>query len=167
VVWFLRPKIEGRYLDSGNATNMFLIQLCGSVDEFKTESIGVQELRGSVNEFKTESIGVQELGLPKIGRNRNQVISETGDLTSKMAMFGGYLQNVPQKIRNFVCRRHWTLSQDQCDPGHAVSQLGFFLKKKQGVTLLLLNRCICGQKWWGKIHFEKKSSLLFIYFRQV
>jgi len=46
-----------------------------------------------------------ELGVPKVGQNRNQVVSGKGDLTGKMAMFGGFVRNVPQKIRNFFFRR--------------------------------------------------------------
>jgi len=66
---FCIPMTISSLILSGTGCTMFLIQLCESLNEFETESIGVT---------------VQELGLPKIGRNRNPVVSGTGDLTGKM-----------------------------------------------------------------------------------
>ena len=53
-----------------------------------------------------EAIGAQELGVQKVGQNMDQVVPGKGDLTSKMAMFGGFFRSVPQKNWNFFCRRH-------------------------------------------------------------
>ena len=43
------------------------------------------------------------------------MVSGNGDLTGKMAMFGGFFQNVPPKTRNFCADVIRTLLQDQSD----------------------------------------------------
>jgi len=58
-------------------------------------------------EFKIKSIGRQELGIPKIGQNRNQVVSGKDDLTGKMSMFAGFVRNVSKKFEFFL----WTSSK--------------------------------------------------------
>jgi len=64
----LRPKMDGKYLESGNATDMFLTRF-----NFLRASIITMSL--------IPSIRAQELGLPKIGQNRNQVVFGKSDLT--------------------------------------------------------------------------------------
>ena len=78
-----------------------------------------------------------ELGVPKVGQNRNQVVSGKGDLTGKMAMFGGFVRNVAQKIQKTSMDVFKILLQDQSDTSHAVSQLAFFSK------IYKASRCGC------------------------
>jgi len=60
--------MDGKYLESGNATDMFLTRF-----NFLRASIITMSL--------IPSIRAQELGLPKIGQNRNQVVFGKSDLT--------------------------------------------------------------------------------------
>jgi len=46
-------------------------------------------------ELYIEPSGQQKHDLPKIGQHRNPVVSEKGDLTGKMTIFGGFLRNDP------------------------------------------------------------------------
>jgi len=53
-----------------------------------------------------KKIGAQKLGVSKVCQNTNKKVSGKYDLTGKMAMFGGFVRNVPQKDWKFFCRRH-------------------------------------------------------------
>jgi len=65
------------------------------------------------------------------------VVSRKGDLTGKMAMFGGFFRNDAQKNRNFVGDVFKTHLQDQADTSHAVSELESFSK------IYRVSRCGC------------------------
>jgi len=106
-----------------------------------------------------------ELGVPKVGQNRNQVVSGKGDLTGKMAMFGGFVRNVPQKIRNFFFRRLQNSFAKSVWYKSCRFSTRIFFKNIQGVTLWLSNRYFCGQKWRANFYFRNLclqiSSVIF------
>jgi len=65
------------------------------------------------------------------------VVSGKGDLKGKMAMFGGFLRNVPHKFGTFCVGVCNSLLKDQSDTSYAVSQLEFFSK------IYRVSRCGC------------------------
>jgi len=103
-----------------------------------------------------------ELGVPKVGQNRNQVVSGKGDLTGKMAMFGGFVRNVPQKIQKNSMDVFKILLQDQSDTSHAVSQLDFF-SKYTGRHVVAVKSLFLRPKMESKYLFQKILFADFIF----
>jgi len=91
----------------------------------------------------------------------NKVVSGKSDLTGKVAMFEGFSGMFHQN-RNLFCRclqktlARPILYKSCCFP----TRICF--KNIRGVTLCLSNRCFGGQKWRGKIDFEKNLFADFI-----
>jgi len=77
-----RGKMGEKFLDSGDETYIFIIQLLESFN-----------MSPDVISWEHSYFGFQKSG--KIGTTW---VSGKGDLTGKIAMFGGFSRNVPQYI---------------------------------------------------------------------
>jgi len=135
--------MEGKNLDSGNATNMFLIQLFESLDM-------------SSRPRQAEHMN---LGCHKSDKR----VLEKAIWRVKWRYFDNFPSIAHKYFQTFWCRRHSLLQdlQDQSDTSHAVSQLEFFFKKKQGFTLWLLNGYFWRPNMERKYFFRESSVCIF------
>jgi len=106
-------------------------------------------------EFKIESIWAQEHGVPEIGQSKNRVVSKQHNLTGKMAKFGGFLRNAPQKNPKLCWSRLLNTFARPSSHKSCSFSTRIFSKNIQDVTVWLSNRCFGGPKWRGNIYFEK------------
>jgi len=47
-------------------------------------------------------MGAQKVEVPKIGQNRNYLVSGKGDLTGKMVILRGFFRHVRKKLKLFL-----------------------------------------------------------------